>query len=324
MMVQCAIKTRRSLFVGFASVCTVLLVGLLTGCKGQGYNLDGEKAEYDHGVLPSPFDEFQLSPYEKGSLTYAVDMYIKDEATLVEQIKKETLAETILEMSDWNSNYYKLVIQDAEPTPSHPSSLKLIIHSRRFAKLMDHSHRGLTGEEIAMITGLLRSDLSRWRKLWSKGQRIRARTTILHSVKKPSDELIVPLTFRINTMILFVGASSLRETLPLVLEAVEVLGEDTNWAAVGYACDKILTSTEVENLGPEQRRVLEKYRAWKTKEKVRILEYETIKLPSFDSLRRPFDRSASLGAAVDFSTGKTIIEIPPQHTYVTRRWKRIL
>ena len=51
---------------------------------------------------------------------------------------------------------------------------------------------------------------------------------------------------------------------------------------------------------------------------VKILEYKTVELPSFDSLRRPFDRATSLGAAVDFSTGKTTIEIPPQYTYITR------
>lgn len=285
----------------------------------SGARLDGKDAGQDDLGLPSPFEDMQLSPYKKGSLVYAVDAYVRDEGERVKQLKQEAFRDTLLKMSDWNSNYYKLVIQDAEPSPSHPSSLQLIIYSRRFAKLVGHGHGGLTPEQRAMITHLLRSDLSRWRTLWSEGQRIRAPITLFHSVNKASDKLIAPLTFRINSAILLVGACSLRESLPAVLESVEVLGEDTNWAAVGYACDKILTSTQVEGLGAERRRILGEYQDWKAKEGAGILEYETTELPSFDSLRRPFERATSLGAAVDFSTGKTLIEIPPQHTYITLR-----
>lgn len=266
-------------------------------------------------------EDVHLTPYKPGSLIYHVDHYVEDEATLAKQIGNESFGETLLNMSDWNSNYGKLVT-NASLNPPLPSFLRLIIYSRRFAKLVEHGHEGLSEEERLGIAKQLKLDLAQWRSLWDDGQRIRAKVKRLHSVTKRSDELIIPVTLRINATILLAGACSIEESLPLVIESAETLGDDTNWSATGYACDKILSSLDSKTLGAEQQRILDEYHAWKSPQRTKIFEYETVELPSFKSPRRPYERATSLGAALDLTEGTVSIEMPPQYTYHILRQNR--
>ena len=64
-------------------------------------------------------EEIYLTPYEPGSLIYHVDRYIEEELSLAKQIAEESFEETLQNTIDWNSNYYKLVISDAEPALCH-------------------------------------------------------------------------------------------------------------------------------------------------------------------------------------------------------------
>lgn len=276
-----------------------------------------ELAELENLPLPSPFDEeVHFTPYKPGSLIYHVDHYVKDEVDLAQQISNESFTETLLNMSDWKINYYKLIM-NAEPNPAHPACLKFIIYSRRFAKLVEHGYKGFTVKERLSIVRQLKQDLVGWRRLWADGQRIRANVTIFHSVKKRSDELIAPLSIRINATMLLAGAFCIEEALPSVIESVETLGLDTNWSAAGYTCDKILTSLDSRELNAAQQKIIDEYHAWKAIQNGKIFGYETVELPSFRSPRRPFERATSLGASLDFSEGKISIEIPPQYLYLT-------
>jgi hypothetical protein len=111
------------------------------------------------------------------------------------------------------------------------------------------------------------------------------------------------------------GEFSIQEGLPVILKTTETFGEDTNWSAVGYACDKILTSLNQDNLGDERRKIVDEYRAWKAAEKPKVLDYKVIELPSYQSPLRPFERATSLGANLDLSKGTIKIEMPPQYLY---------
>jgi hypothetical protein len=274
----------------------------------------------DNLPLPSPLDEnAKLTPYAPGSLVYHVDKYVADEANSVKQISGESFRETLFNMIDWESNYYKLVIGNMDSIPASPSSLKLIIYSKRFSKLIEHGREGLTEEEKSDIVNQLKNDLAKWKKLWADGQRIRSKVTILHSGTNSSEELMVPLTIRINTAILLTGAYSIEESLPVVIKIVDTIGVDTNWSAVGYACDKILCSLNSKKLNKQQQKIIDEYQAWRSKQDERIFEYEKVVLPSYKSSRRSFERATSLGANEDFSNDKVSIEMPLQYLYITLR-----
>ena len=278
---------------------------------------NGELESVENMPLPSPFNEdIHFTPYKSGSLVYQVDGYVEEELKLAKQIANESFDETLQNTVDWDSNYYKLVIQDAEPQPAYPSSLKLIIYSRRYAKLIEDGNAGLTDKDKLSIARQLSQDLACWRNLWSDGQRIRSAKQILHSVQKNSDELIIPLTFRINSTMLLVGAFSVEEALPQVIESIETLGDDTNWSVAGYTCDKILEALNTKKLNVEQQGIIDEYSAWKDKQETKIFEYETKELPSFKSPKRPFERATSLGASLDISQGKVILEMPTQYSYL--------
>jgi hypothetical protein len=134
----------------------------MNGDKSESTNL----AWIDNLELPSPFDkEIYFTKYEPGSLVYALDHYVKEEQESIKLISSETFQDSLSHMCDWNSNYYKLTIQNYECFPSDPSSLKLIIYSRRFAKLIEHGNSGFTDKDISGIIRQLGSDLAQWKKL---------------------------------------------------------------------------------------------------------------------------------------------------------------
>ena len=294
--------------LGYSGILVLVLLGAvllpMTGC-GQ---VQAAEAPVD--------EEIYLTPYEPGSLIYHVDRYIEEELSLAKQIAEESFEETLQNTIDWNSNYYKLVISDAEPRTALPSSLKLIVHSRRYAKLIEHGKNGLTDKEKSSLTSRLSSDLARWRKLWSDGQRPRASSIALHRVDQSSEELIVPLTYRINAAVLLAEALSVEEALPSIIQCVDTLGEDTNWSAVGYACDKILGSLDTKTLNPEQQGIVEGYYAWKDGQDAKAFDYETQEFPSFKSPTRPFERATALGANSDVLQDKVCIELPTQYYYM--------
>jgi hypothetical protein len=237
--------------------------------------------------------------------------WIAGEARNRAAIEKETFGQTLAMMVDWNTNYFKLVIQDASPLPSLPDSLKLILYSRRFAKLLEDTAGGVPPEQAAAMRDSLRDDLRRYRRLVKEGQTLDANTLPLSRVGGDSQDLIVMLLFRVNSQLLVAGERSIRECLPEVLETVDTLGQDVNWCAASYACDKILAGMKGRPVTPQQRAVLEEYDAWKRDlGDPGFFTYKVEKMPSFRSLQRPYERATSMGAPVDASAGTVSVELP--------------
>lgn len=267
--------------------------------------------------VPAEQEDVEFTPYEPGSLVYAVDSYVRDEQASVDRLKGETFHQTLRGLADFRDSY-SMLIMDVNPEPASPESLKLIVYSRRFAKLLEHAGNGLDPADAMEVVALLRDDLARWEGLWAQGQRIRALSVWTHIPTKPmggGETLIVPLTYRINATVLLAGALELQEALPSVVQMSKTLGDDVNWSAAGYASDKILMSLDLEELSLERRAVVEQYQAWKSGQEQGIFAYERVELPSFASARRPFERATWLGASVDISAGSVVVEIPHQFGY---------
>jgi hypothetical protein len=303
----------------FSLIFPVLLGGIITllcmalSCKTE--NSAAIKSNQVAGSLPA----VQKEPNKNDAKETTDKDYLSNS---VKQIESESFQDTLLNMTDWDSNYLKIGIGNMDSIPASPASLKLIIYSRRFAKLIEHGREGLTEEEKTGIVNQLKNDLAKWKKLWNDGQKFRGEGItgyLLHSPDINSEDLIVPLTFRINSMILLAGALYIDELLPLVIECVDTIGEDTNWSAVGYACDKILNSLDSKKLNTVQKKILNEYQAWQSKQYTSIFEYDKVELPSYKSSRRPFERATSPGANEDISAGKVSIEMPLQYLYITLR-----
>jgi len=279
----------------------------------------------DHEGLPDPLNDISFAESlvddliadfgRPPELSVMMERWTADEEARIQQISSEDFDQTLAATVDWESNYFKLVL-DADPRPSLPSSLKLIVYSRRFAKLLEETRSGLTGRQIAATVSRLQDDLLRWKELVSSGQSLVGGQALVR-VDRDSAELIVPLTIRINATILFMGERTAHPGLPAILESVDTLGNHTNWSAVGYACDKIMSSMPREGLSQEQLAVLASYATWKKKsEHGKFFQYTVAELPSFRSPRRPFERATSLGAEVDLSHGTITVEFPPMYTVV--------
>jgi hypothetical protein len=199
-----------------------------------------------------------------------------------------------------------------DPDPSLPESLKLTLFSRRFAKLLEDTQKGVGPETVKLLRQGLRDDLDRYAGLVRGGQGLRAETKFLKKVGTNSQELIVPLSFRINARLLLVGERACVDCLPEVIATVDTMGEDVNWAAAAYACDKIM-SAMVAGKSPAPPN-LAQYQEWRTaQKKTAFFDYRRIDLPSYKSPRRPNERATAMGAAPDFSAGTVSAESPPDY-----------
>ena len=296
--------------------------------SGEGQPTDILPSERPEKVKPtgeaqssSDFSDFADAEIKKltepPALSTMMKLWIGGEKKRVGQIEKETFETTLEMMVDWDTNYYKLVVDHGESTPATPKSLNLIIYSRRFAKLLEETQGKISRQRIASITNHLRSDLAHWRELTAAGQSLVAPSILVKAADRDSSDLIFPLTLRINATILLIGERSLEEGLPPVLEAVHTIGADTNWALVGYTCDKIMSVMDREKLNAEEKQILSEYDRWKAGlENKSFSQYEVVELPSFRSTRRPFERATSLGAKVSFEGGKVSVEMPPLYTVI--------
>jgi len=182
-------------------------------------------------------------------------------ATRIELLEQETFEETLGMMGDWESNRYFLS-GDLDALTG-PSSLRMTIYCRRFAKLMEETEGGLSANQVEAILNRLEIDLAQWGGLSASGQSLAAEVVTTGGGELNHSDLIVPLTTQINATILLIGERSVEEALPLVLEAVDTIGADTCWAVVGYACDKIMTSMADRQMTTAQRQVVEEYLEWK-------------------------------------------------------------
>jgi hypothetical protein len=250
-------------------------------------------------------------PGKPTELSVMKERWTRDEEARIREISSEDFGESLTAMVDWDSNYLTIVL-DTDPEPSAPGCLQLIVYGRRFAKLLEETRLGLTGAQVAATVSRLQDDLRKWQEVVSNGQTLWDRVRYYKRVDRDSSELVVPLTMRINATILLIGERAVYAGLPAVVQSVDTLGNDTNWSAVGYACDKIMSSMPREGLSPDQLATLASYEDWKSKsDHPGFFQYKVVELPSFRSSRRPFERATSLGAEVDESQGTITVELPP-------------
>jgi hypothetical protein len=265
-------------------------------------------------VLSQPPDTFpKVSPPggEGIDIDQAMAAWLAGEKQSIDAISRETFGQTLDMSGDWGSNYYMQVYQ-GEPRATTPDGVFLILHSRRFAKMLEETQGGLTSDQILTVTNRLSADIEQWAKLAQRGQKLRGVSVTFGGPSYKTEDLLFPLTFRINSAILLLGERSVREGLPLILKSADVTGVDTNWSGCAYACDKILMSMERGSLPASQAAVLDSYRQWKVGEANKsFAEYKVIDLPSYRSAQRPHERATSMGLPASNEKGTVSVEVPP-------------
>jgi len=86
---------------------------------------------------------------------------------------------------------------------------------------------------------------------------------------------------------------------------------DTNWSAVGYAANKILSTLPPSAINVEQAAILQEFEQWKAQPMVaRWTSYDTIKLAAYDSTRRPAGRATSLGVLAEMGSAPVETQVP--------------
>lgn len=227
-------------------------------------------------------------------------------------MEREGFAESIAMMADWEANYSLEMVVAVQPNPVLPESLKTILYCRRFAKLLEDTRGGVTPDQVAAIREGMRHDTTLLRKLVDGGlQSFDDRVQMWHDRNKKSDELLWPLTMRINAQVLLIGERSVTECLPEVLDVPDAMGEHTNWCVVAYACDKILTQMSSGSVSDQQRQILTEYAAWREPQKNSgLFAYQSQTLAPFRSPERPLGRATSTGAPVGASKETVVVEIP--------------
>jgi hypothetical protein len=228
-------------------------------------------------------------------LKQAVNNWLDEEQKLIERLRGETYEQSLALMSDWGSSYSKLSL-DVDPQPVLPESAKLIVHSRRFAKLMKDTAGVKWNAERDRTLKLLQADTVHWAKLYSEGQRPEG-DFMLTKVGENSSNLIVPLMFRMNTSLLLIAQHPDPACLPAVVQHAKTLGDNyTNWAIAALAADRIMSAASPSGWTKDQLAALEHYRTWKRGSKpAEFTTYVVVDLPSYESPNRPYDRASSVG-----------------------------
>ncbi len=254
-----------------------------------------------------------LDDLTSNKLSVRLRHWVEDERRAVTLIKKEGFADSIAMMADWDTSYLKLVLP-GEARPALPESLKRILYSRRFAKLLEDTRDGVSKEQRLLLKNNLRKDLAHFRQLVQDGQDLSSPVRLFKKVGTKSEDLLVPLSYRINAQVLLIGQRSVDECLPEIVDVAQVMGEHTNWSAVAYACGKILDQMNTGLAPSEQQGILAEYAAWKAvPENSALLTRPSQMVPSFMSTQRPFERATSMGAPLDRSEGEIRIELPPMY-----------
>jgi hypothetical protein len=265
--------------------------------------------------LPEPDIKWPENP-SAVDIGEARKAWLAQENQAVDAISEETFEQTLDMSGDHGSNYYMLVLQN-DPSATTPDGIVMIVHSRRFAKLLEETKDGLTDAQVASVAQRLDADVLQWAKLSHDGQSLRASSITFGGPNYKTEDLLFPLTFRMNVAILLLGERSARGGLTSVLKSVDVTGVDTNWSACAYACDKIMTAAAKDALPAGQAAVIASYRKWKSGlENKRFEEYKVVEFPSYRSAQRPNERATSTGLPVDTDKGTVSVEMPPIYDVV--------
>jgi hypothetical protein len=252
-----------------------------------------------------------------------------------DRIADEDFLTTLKLMADYEQNYFRQVHGGMTCDGVGQSGcLKVIAMSRRFGKLVEQMREGGPApDQVEELLAQFRHDIRKFRDMRAKGPEngqgvLWAGMRYSGSLEDQSDH-VVGLAYRLNATELLIGQFALHEGLPLLMESFDARSGTIvrNWTSIAYACDKILSAAPTSELRPEQAAVREEYLAWKSAlpEKTvygehpwmiqiagrEIFDYEIVKVPSYRSTRRPYERATTMGAPIDWTAGAVELEVPP-------------
>ena len=212
-------------------------------------------------------------------------------------------------------------------------NLKILAHTRRFAKLSEDLSKDKNGEVAQTVLDLLEKDIEKFvplRQYQEKhtpypNNRIliisageNGESALYSDAYEDQSDLINPLANRMNVAVMLIGQFKIAEGLPLVLDDIAVRDKTVlaNWSNAAYASDKILSSHLLGSMTDEQASIQMEYLEWKESldEKNRsFFDYERVELPSFRSISRPYGRIAKMGGGIDPAKGypSVWVEYPP-------------
>lgn len=269
---------------------------------------------------PAVADDFDAPTPSTSSYDEAVDAFTQEARSAVAEIEAESFGQTLSMMADWESNYFKLVLQDATSSAAIPASLKLILFSRRYVKLLEETADGLSDAQRDVLRESIERDLNKLGGMLDAGQRFYGGQT-LSRPGTPAEDLLIPLSLRLHAALLLAGHRDAGELLPLVVRYAEVMGEHVNTSLALFVCDRLLLAQiERRGLHPLGRAVLDDYKAWRTtvSQETGVFEYEVLELPGYRSAARPGDRAVAIGSAVDGSAGTVRFACPPMYRVYMR------
>jgi hypothetical protein len=240
--------------------------------------------------------------------------WLSEDQTLINTIERETFAESLAASGAFLSNFSN-IIADQQPLPQLPESLPRIVMSRRFAKMLEEL-RGVEGDANRRILhSQISFDLAQWRRLYDSGQRLYGDTIHVERRGMSTEELMVPLTYRLNMGLLLLSEEPRISTLSAAIAYADTLKEDANWALAGFAVSRTFDTLPADEFNGRRRETLATYLEMKeTPELQKLIVGQPVILPSFRSVVRPGDRTAVMGAPVqqtDFPDVAVIM--PPQY-----------
>jgi hypothetical protein len=247
---------------------------------------------------PAPARPPVLAEKKNGPATdlfAATKAWVGQERTRADALAKESFSESIRMMADWDSSYLYLVM-DVNPMPALPETAKLIVSSRRFAKLAEEMNAGDKKALREAVVTQLDADVAQWKKLYAAGDRLYDGNILMSVPGRDPSELMVPLTMRLHAELLLLAQAPSVDDLAVVSRYAEALDSDANYGVAGFVAQEALATLDEAAVPDQARGLLAEYRTWVASPDVqRLIAGRTVTMPSYRSDVRPNERTSSLG-----------------------------
>ena len=180
--------------------------------------------------------------------------------------------------------------------PALPETAKLIVSSRRFAKLAEEMNAGDKKALREAVVTQLDADVAQWKKLYAAGDRLYDGNILMSVPGRDPSELMVPLTMRLHAELLLLAQAPSVDDLAVVSRYAEALDSDANYGVAGFVAQEALATLDEAAVPDQARGLLAEYRTWVASPDVqRLIAGRTVTMPSYRSDVRPNERTSSLG-----------------------------